>query len=113
MTYHDLRTAAILALVLGSAAVLAVFYLWWRTSRMSERVGRSVALAEEGHRRLEQGDVAGARECFVQALAVNRRLETAKEGLRACRRAERRHGVEAEGMDAATGTTRPAGDEEG
>lgn len=89
MTFHELRTFALLALILGSLTVLAVFYIWWRTSRMSERVGRSVALAEEGHRRLDEGDVHAARELFKQALAINRRLELAKEGLRACRRAER------------------------
>lgn len=90
--YHDLRTLALVALIGGSAAVLLVFYLWWRTTDMSERVARSVALAEEGHRKLEAGEVDEARELFKEALAINKRLELAKEGLRACRRAQRGKG---------------------
>lgn len=86
--YHGLRTWAIAALVGGTAATLAAFYVWWRRSRMSDRVARSIALAEQGYERLEAGDIEGARELFVEALSVNRRLEMAKEGLRACRRSE-------------------------
>lgn len=88
--YHDLRTWALVALLAGSAAILVAFYVWWRTTRMSERVARSVALAEEGHRKLEAGEVDKARELFREALSINRRLETAKEGLRACKRADKR-----------------------
>lgn len=84
-----LRTWALIALIGGSVATLLAFYVWWRSTDMSERVARSVALAEEGYERLEAGDVEEARELFKQALEINKRLEMAKEGLRACRRAER------------------------
>lgn len=86
--YHALRTWALIALIGGSVATLLAFYVWWRSTEMSERVGRSVALAEEGYEKLDAGDVEQARELFKQALEINKRLEMAKEGLRACRRAE-------------------------
>lgn len=100
--YHELRTLALVALVGGSAAVLLIFYLWWRTTGVSERVAEAMALAEDGFDRLDRGDVEGARERFRRALALNRRLEMAKEGLRACRRAESgegRHGAPSGGSD--------------
>lgn len=87
--YHTLRTLALVALIGGSVATLVAFYLWWRSTNMSERVARSVALAEEGYEKLDAGEVEAARERFKQALEINKRLEMAKEGLRACRRAER------------------------
>lgn len=86
--YHDLRTIALIALIGGSALILILFYVWWRGTQMSERVARSIAIAEEGYDRLDEGDVEGARERFREALEINRRLEMAKEGLRACKRAE-------------------------
>lgn len=83
-----LRTWALIALIGGSVATLLAFYVWWRSTDMSERVARSVALAEEGYERLDAGDVEEARELFKEALQINKRLEMAKEGLRACRRAD-------------------------